>query len=314
MWRGELTAAQSNLEQGLTLYDLQQHRALIFRHGEDLGVGCLSHATFILWVLGYPDQAQQRINDTLALAHELSHPFSLARASGFAATLHQLRREGPAAQVQAEEVIALATAQGFPHWLGHGTIFRGWALTAQGYSQEGIVQLREGITAYHATGAEVARPYFLGLLAEAYGQGGQGKEGLTVLATALAIVNTTGERFNAAELHRLQGELLLQQAGGSAQAAEAEACFHQALAIARHQQAKSWELRAALSLARLWQRQGKCTAAYELLAPVYGWFTEGFDTADLQEAKALLAELARCLYSVQPWHGLTVHYSSRMAV
>jgi predicted ATPase len=154
-----------------------------------------------------------------------------------------------------------------------------------------MAQMRQGRAAYGTTGAVLARPYFLALLAEAYGSIGQTAEGLTQLAEALATVDLTGEHGWEAELHRLQGELLLAPVGESQRVQEAEACFQQALAVARRQQAKSWELRAAMSLARLWQQQGKRDDAYALLAPIYGWFTEGFDTADLQEARALLEDL-----------------------
>ena len=150
--------------------------------------------------------------------------------------------------------------------------------------------MRQGLAAYRATGAEVRRPYFLALLAETYGKTGQPSQGLSVLTEALTMVDKTAEGWWAAELHRLKGELLLRQASPTE---EVEGCFRQALEIARPQQAKSLELRAAMSLSRLWQQQGKRAAAHELLAPIYGWFTEGFDTADLQEAKALLEELSR---------------------
>ena len=184
--------------------------------------------------------------------------------------------------------MALSTEQGFPYWLAVGTIWRGWALAVQGQAEEGIAQIRQGLTAFRATGSEFLRPYFLTLLAEAYAQRGQAEEGLAVVSEALETVATTGERFYEAELHRLQGELSLQV---PTPPAEAEACLQQALAVARRQQAKSLELRAAMSLARLWQRQGKRDAARALLAPIYGWFTEGFDTADLQEARGLLDAL-----------------------
>jgi predicted ATPase len=163
-------------------------------------------------------------------------------------------------------------------------IFRGWALAEQG--EEGTAQIRQGIDAWRAAGDELARPCCLALLAEACAKEGQPEEGLSALAEALATVHKTGERFYEAELYRLKGELLL--ARSTRQTAEAETCFQQALDVARHQQAKSLELRAAMSLSRLWQRQDKQDAARELLVPIYGWFTEGFDTADLQEAKALL--------------------------
>jgi predicted ATPase len=184
----------------------------------------------------------------------------------------------------------LSHEQGFTQRLATGTILLGWALTAQGQKAEGVDQVRQGLAAFRATGAELARPYYLALLAEAYAQVGQPEDGLSLLAEALATVHTTGERWWEAELHRLKGELLLVLS--AEKSAEAETCFHQALDIARRQEAKALELRAAMSLSRLWQQQGKRAEAHALLAPVYGWFTEGFDTADLQEAKALLEELA----------------------
>ncbi len=185
--------------------------------------------------------------------------------------------------------MALSTGQGFAFWLAMGTMLRGWALAEQGQVEEGIAQIREGLAAWRATGSELWRSHLLTLLAEAYGKGGQAEEGLTAVDEALAIVERTEERFYEAELHRLKGELLLQQFPDTHP--EAEACFHQSIAVARRRQAKSWELRAATSLARLWQQQGKQTEARELLAPVYNWFTEGFDTADLKDAKTLLTEL-----------------------
>jgi predicted ATPase len=171
-----------------------------------------------------------------------------------------------------------------------GTILRGSALAEQGQSAEGIAQMRQGIAAWRATGAELRRPYYLALLAEAYGKAGQTEVGLRALAEALTAVHNTGERQHEAELDRLKGELRLKQDVPDAQ--EAESWLRQAVDVARQQQAKSLELRAAMSLSRLWQQQGKRAEARELLAPIYGWFTEGFDTADLQEAKALLAQLS----------------------
>jgi predicted ATPase len=250
-----------------------------------------------LWLLGYPDQALQRGHEALTLARELADPVSLAIALCFAMWVHQFRREGRLAQERAEAAIALATEQGFTVVRANGTIFRGWALfqrsgepeAGQGHREEGIAQMRQGLAVWQATGARVFRPYGLALLAEASAHVGQIEEGLTLLGEALAVAHDTGERRWEAELHRLKGELLLGRAAG--QDAEAEACLHQALAVARQQQTKSLELRAAMSLSRLWQRQGKRAEAHQLLAEVYGWFAEGFDTADLQEARALLEEL-----------------------
>jgi len=241
-------------------------------------------------MLGYPDQALQGIYEVLDLAQELAHPFSLAMALVYAALLHQFRREVQAVQERAEALMTLSTEQGFPVWLAMGTVLRGWALMAQGEEAEGIAQMRQGLAAHQATGSELIRPYYLSLLAEAYGKVGQPEEGLTVLVEALATVDNTGERFWEAALHRRKGELLLIQQGQKV--GEAEECFRKALDIARRQQAKSFELRAAMSLSRLWQHQGKQDEARQMLAEIYGWFTEGFDTADLKEAKILLEELA----------------------
>jgi class 3 adenylate cyclase/predicted ATPase len=288
---GEFAPAQAHFEHGIALYHPQQHRShAVLYGGHDPGVCCLSQGACVLWFLGYPDRALQRMHEALTLGQELAHPHSLAIALHFAAELHQLRREGQAAQERAEMEIALSGEQGSAQWLARGTILRGWALAWQGQGAEGLAQMCQGLSAFRATGAEGRRTCFLALLAEGYRGTGEVQEGLRVLAEALAAAHNRGEHYCEAELHRLTGELLLLQSAD--QHAEAEACFHQALAIARRQQAKSWELRAAMSLSRLWQQHGKQAEARALLAPIYGWFTEGFETADLQEAKALLDALA----------------------
>jgi len=254
---------------------------------------CLSYASWVLWLLGYPDQALRRSHEALALAQELSHPFSMAFALCFTARLHQYRREAQAARERAQAAITLSTDQEFPFWVAQGTILRGWASAALGQSEEGIAQLRQGMTTYRAAGAELSVPYWLALLAEAGGHGGQEKEGLPVLAEALAMAHRSGEQVYEAELYRLKGELTLQSKvqGPQSTVEEAEECFLKAVEIARRQKAKSLELRAVMSLARLWQQEGKRDEAWEMLAEIYGWFTEGFDTTDLQEAKTLLEEL-----------------------
>jgi predicted ATPase len=288
---GELAAARGHLEQGMALYDPQQHRSHAFLYGgHDPGECCQAYMAWTLWALGYPGQALQASDKGLTLAGELAHPASLAGALNAAALLHQFRRERQAVQEAAEAFMALATEQGNALVLARGMILYGWALFAQGQGTEGMVQIREGLTALQATGGDVRRPLFLALLAEAYGGIGQIEEGLNVLAEALAAVEKTGGRFCEAELYRLKGELL--RTLSAEHHTEAETCLRQALDIARRQQAKSWELRAATSLSRLWQQQGKRNTARRLLEPIYGWFTEGFDTADLQEAKALLEELS----------------------
>jgi predicted ATPase len=287
---GELAAAQAHVEQGIALHVPHQYRAHAFRVGQDLEVACLSIAALALWLRGYPDQARKRSHEALTLAQERAHLHSLAYALNFAALLHTFRQEGEAAQARAEAAMTLSTKQGFPFWLARGMILRGWALARLEPREEGIAQMRQGLAAYRVTGAELGRSHFLALLAEGHRKVGQRAEGLSLLAEALAAMDKTGERFWEAELHRLKGELLLQKVVPDEH--QAEACFHQALDVARRQQARSLELRAATSLSRLWQHQGQRAAAHQLLAQVYGWFTEGFDTADLQEAKALLDELA----------------------
>jgi predicted ATPase len=258
--------------------------------------------------LGYPDQALQRSNEALTLARELAHPLSLSFALYFAAVVHQFRQEGPLAQERAEAAITLATEQGFLPFLAWGPILRGWALAEQEQAEEGITQIHQGLAAYRTAESGLWQRWFLALLAEAYGKAGQAEEGISVLAKALALADNRGERFSEAELYRLKGELTLQKFQVSSSKfqvpntqhpipstqaeTEAEACFLKAIEVARCQSAKSWELRATASLARLWQRQGKKKQAHKMLMEIYGWFTEGFDTADLQEAKTLLETLS----------------------
>jgi predicted ATPase len=255
--------------------------------------------------LGYADQALQHIDEALSLARDLSHPFSLAVALNHAAYLHYFRREEQAAQERAQEAIALCNEQGFAFYWAMATVVRGRMLAAQPQPEEGIRQTLQGLTAWRHTGAVILVPTFLALLAESYGLAGQSEEGLTVLDEALHVAHTNGECWWQAELHRLKGEFWLIKAtskghsgnGPDAPSSQAEAvqqaeiCFRQSLDGAHGQQAKALELRAAMSLSRLWQQQGQRPEARQLLAPIYGWFTEGFDTADLQEAKVLLEEL-----------------------
>ena len=289
-WLGAVTEASTHCTQGILLYDSQQHSALTFLHGGGTGVLCRIYTAWTLWSLGYPDQGLVRSGEAVTLAQQMAHPLSLSIAWGATAMFYQLRREVRAAQERAEAAISLATAQGFPIWMAFGSILYGWTLVHYGQAQEGIAQITQGLMTYRATGAELGRPYLLALLAEAHGTIGEPEAGLDVLKEALALADTTDERWCEAELYRLKGELLLQQ--NSANQTEAEACFHQAIAIAQNQQAKSFELRTATSLARLWQQQGKRQEAHDLLAPVYNWFTEGFDTADLKDAKMLLDTLS----------------------
>jgi predicted ATPase len=274
----------------MALTDPVAQHALAHRHDVLPGVWCLAFMANTLWCLGYPAQAVRRSQEALAQAEALAHPYSLAAAQHCAALVHQRRREARAVQAQADALLTLATAQGFPVWVGTGTFWRGWALAMQGQGEAGLAQIRQGLPAVWTTGPTLAQSLSLVRFAEAAGHAGEVKAGLRLLAEALAVFTANEQGDMLAEAYRLQGELLLRQAVSDA--IQAEACFQRALAVAHRQQAKSWELRAATSLARLWQQQGKRAAAYELLTPIYGWFTEGFDTADLQEAQALLKALA----------------------
>jgi DNA-binding winged helix-turn-helix (wHTH) protein/predicted ATPase len=287
---GQFVASRRHFVQAMRYYDPHQHRALAVVTGEEPGVRCQSRGILPLLVLGYPDQALQEIQQALALSAKQEHPYSVALCRYYAVRLHQFRREVQATAEQAEQLIAFCTAQGFAHYRAQGVILRGWAVAAQGQPEAGIAQMREGLAAYQATQGQTGRPHLLALLAEAYQAMRQPQEALRLLAEALTISDHTAERWWAAELHRLRGELLW-QAAPSHPPSEVETCLLQALDIARHQQAKALELRATMSVSRLWQQQGKHAAARQQLAAIYGWFTEGFDTVDLQEAKALLDAL-----------------------
>jgi class 3 adenylate cyclase/predicted ATPase len=290
MYLGAPATAHLHLAQGITLYDAQQHRASAFLFGEAAGLVCRSHDAWTLWLLGYPDQGRAQIDEAVTLAQQIAHPLSLGHALDCAALIHQFRREVRDTQDRAEAAISLSKEQGFAHWMAVGSLLHGWALAQQGQAQEGLEQLDQGLRAYRATGAKINQSYLLSLLADVQGSLGEPEAGLTALTEGLTLVETTGARWYEAELHRLKGALLLQQSSDNQ--AEAETCFHHALEIARTQQAKSFELRTATSLARLWQQQGKRSEARQVLGDVYGWFTEGFDTADLQDAKMLLDALA----------------------
>jgi predicted ATPase len=289
--RGALEAGCTHLEAGLALYSPEQHRAHVDGYGQDPAVGCLHFLSEALWLRGYPDQALARLDTALRLARELSHPMSLLFSLNNAALLHQHCRNGQAVQQWAEAIITLVTEQAMPYWLTLGTMYHGWALAVQGQMEAGIAQVQQGLAAHRATGAGIALCRWLGLLAELHGRTGQFDVGRTMLAEAFAVVRQDGLSAFAAELYRIQGDFLL-QTGSRHQEGDAEASLRQALVIARQQQAKAYELRAALSLGRLWQRQGRLDAARDLLGPIYGWFTEGLGTADLRDARTLLEDLA----------------------
>jgi predicted ATPase len=283
-----IPSARGSSRRGIARYNPLQHRPHDFLYCvTDPGVFCLSYGALSRWLRGYADQAVHHIRHALALAQQRTHPSSLAYALSYAAVVYQLRRDGPAVQEYAEAALAVASEQQFALWRAMGVVLRGWALTVQGQSSEGIIQMQQGMAAWQATGAGLAQPYWYALLAEAYERDGRITEGLAMLTRAREVMDAQEQHFFEAELHRLQGELLLRYTLAHE---EAETCLRQALKVAHRQGAKALELRAALSLSRLWHRQGKHAEALQLLGESYRWFNEGFDTGDLQEAKGLLAE------------------------
>jgi DNA-binding winged helix-turn-helix (wHTH) protein/class 3 adenylate cyclase/predicted ATPase len=286
---GDPVAAHAHLERGIALYDPQHSRELAFSRGTDPGVVCLARVAWALWWLGYPDQALARSHKAIALAQQLAHPNSRVFALHYNARLHMWRREVALVKAQAEAAIALMQEYGLVNFLGGAMVMLGWVLGEQGAVEEGIAQIRRALDIHGVHGIKLGLYENLAILARAYGRAGQAQEGLHVLAEAMAAAHNNGESYCEAELYRLKGELLLQS--GIAGAEEAEACFRQALDIARHQQVKSLELRAAMSVAHLVQRQGRRAEARQMLVEIYSWFTEGFDTLDLQETKALLEVL-----------------------
>ena len=305
---GELVLAQQHSEQGITFYDPKLHSSYTSRYGHDPKVASLSHSSRILWLLGYPDQALQRSNEALAVADISTHRQSQAFALFLAAYLHECRGEWPMTQERSEAAINIARELELANWPTWSTIMRGRALAEQGHVGEGIVLVQESLAALRTMGSEISRPHFLAFLAEALSQDGRVEEGLALLAEAHEATNSTAERYYEAELYRLKGDSLLMQDSSSG---EAEACFRQALKIARRQRAKSLELRAATSLSRLLRRQGKQPEARQLLGEIYGWFTEGFDTADLREARLLLEEMSGAVRAVAARSG--THSRSQQA-
>ncbi len=294
--QGEFLAAGTHFEHVRSLYKPALHQSAVIYGGHDPGVHSLGFQSLVLWRLGYPDQAADRIQAALNLARELSHPYSSILALGFGAICHLMRREGEPAWQLADAAYSLSVEHGFQGVVAFDLAVRGWALVQRNKAEEGALQLREGLSTMRQQGMEAGRPWFLSALAGACAALGQAEEGLAVIAEAMQVANKSGEHSYVAELHRLRGELLLQRT--SAQQREikieqqAEACYRQAIEVARHQSDRSIELRATTSLARLLAKQDRRDEARAMLAEIYGWFTEGFDTADLKDAKALLDELS----------------------
>ncbi|HJQ24034.1 MAG TPA: protein kinase [Blastocatellia bacterium] len=286
---GALEQARDHLQQAVSLYAPALHRPLTWFYGHEPGVLAESFLSWTLWLLGYPDQALSYGLEALRLGREVAHANSQAFGITGAALTHQCCGDWRRAGELAEEQVALAAEQGLPYWLWWATTTRGSAMVERGETAEGLAAMRQGIAAIKSIGAASHLTWGLYLLAEALVKTAESREALVVLAEAQALVKENEERFWQAELCRLKGEVLRADA---ADAAEVESLFHQAIEIARWQQAKSLELRAVMSLARLWQQQGKIAAARQMLAAVYAWFTEGFDTADLKAANALLDDLS----------------------
>jgi predicted ATPase len=290
---GDFVEGLRHLDHGTATYDPRKHAGQAYVYGQDSGIACLLHGAQALWYLGYPYQARRRIGEALALARTVSHPVSKAAAANIAWWVYQYLRDVHAASEQADVAVALSTEQELEFWKAVGVVGQGWALTEFGQVERGIALLRTGISAYRLTGAQIVLPYFNSLLAGAYGKARQIDEGLTMLDDAENMVAESAERWWQPELNRLRGELLLERIDSRiGKKREAEKCFRLALEIAQEQRSKSLELRATTSLARLLAKQGRRDEARAMLAEIYNWFTEGFDTADLKDAKTLLDQLS----------------------
>jgi class 3 adenylate cyclase/predicted ATPase len=287
---GDFELARRHYNSLLALYDELRDRPLAFRLGTDAKQGILSYLAWDLWLLGYPDQAVAIGKQAIAVAQKLSHPFSVASAEFFLNIVHMNRREAATVQSNAERIIAFCSEHGFGAWLLFSTTHRGWAIAEQGHPEEGIELMRQGLATAHGAGADIGRPDRLCRLAEGYMKAGRVNETLGTLNEALSAVDQQEEHYYEAEIYRLKGEAVLRQDHSNID--EAEECFRRAIGIAHNQSGKSLELRAATSLARLLASNGSQGEVRTILAEIYGWFTEGFDTADLKDAKALLDELS----------------------
>jgi predicted ATPase len=286
---GNVAEGRAHYDQAIALYDPTEHRPLALRFGQDVGVTILSFRSQALWFLGYPEAARTDAEHALEAAREIGHAGTLMYALSIAPLTHFLSGDYGPASTLAEKVVALADERGVLFWKALGMMNRGCVLAETGSPADAIQTITSGIAGWRSTGATVWMPLFLSYLAKAYGALDQFEEAWRCIDEALTAVETTKERWCEADIHRIAGELTL--SSPEPDAAKAEVYFERALTVAREQKAKSWELRAAVSMARLWHKQGKRQQACDLLTPVYGWFSEGFDTLDLKEAKALLHEL-----------------------
>ena len=289
LMQGEFAASRTQLQRLLALDRSAAGPFLVAPFPFDPWVTGQAYLSLTLLLLGYPEQALTQADEALAEARRLAHHNSLALVLFCRCMLDQLVRDRNSFEAHSEALLTVAVEQGFTYWSAAGAIFRGWASVEGGKTAAGVAQMQAGLAAYRGTGAEAAVPHLLGLIADAHRRANDASQGQKLLAAALEHAVRTGEHVGEAELYRLQGELWL--ALPWRDPAGAEAAFRRAIEMARDQEAKWWELRAATSLARLWADQGERQKAHDLLAPVHGWFTEGFDTPDLKEAKALLEAL-----------------------
>jgi predicted ATPase len=287
---GDFVDGKEHYDRALAIYDPAEHRPLTTRSGRDVGAALLSSRSSCLWILGYPAAARDDGERAVKTARQIGHPTTLMFALHAAGFNHICCRDYAAAISQVEELIALADERGAPYWNATGTALRGWLFVLTGRASDAVLAITSAITSLRSTGTTLYEPRHLWYLAMAYAELGQLDDARRCIDDAIDKVERSKEKWCEAEVHRTAGEIVLKSP--QPEAAKAEAYFERALVVARQQQAKSWELRAAMSLARLWRDQGKVRQARELLAPVYGWFTEGFDTLDLKEAKALLEQLA----------------------
>jgi class 3 adenylate cyclase/predicted ATPase len=290
IYSGDFRAALKHFETAASFYRPDEHSDSAFQYGQDIGVSAFVQLSWALWHRGYPDQSARAADRALAYSRELGHAHTLAHALALAGVAAVFARDVATVHAHSNDCVTLANEHGFAHWAAYGLILQGWAAAQRGEATTGIVRIRDGLAAGEAAGTRLHTPGYLALLAEALALAGKIEEGLAALDNALAKAAVSGERLLDAEIHRLRGELAARLPYPDP--AKAEGSFHTALAIAREQGTRGYELRAATSLARLWREQGRRDEARDLLAPVYGWFTEGFDTADLKEAKALLDQLA----------------------
>jgi predicted ATPase len=289
--RGKFADALRHLQQARALYDSEHHGCYRFRYGQDIGVTALCYLSLALWHLGYVNRASQTAAEAMKRAEELSHPHTLVFAICLNGFLDIFRRRPEDGQVYADRVVSLCTENGFSHWLNCGRIFEGCAKIHGGEVDQGLETLREGVLGWQNGGARLFVPLFLTLEAEACFEAGRTEAALQAIEKAFAVSRDTGECCALAEVLRVKARLL--QAAGRAEAEEIETILVNSLDIARHQQARCCELRASCDLARLWQDQGREGKALRLLQSVYAQFTEGFDTADLRDAKALMGSLRR---------------------